>query len=85
MPKLGTTTPMHRPRPRAASSLASGVRASPRLETTMDWQEPFLLYDADALDADRLAEAGRAYCNALSRLASPASCEPPAPAARARS
>ncbi len=36
----------------------------------MDWQDPFLVFGADALDGDDLAEAGRAYTRALSRLAS---------------
>jgi glutathione-regulated potassium-efflux system ancillary protein KefG len=36
----------------------------------MDWQDPFLLFGADALGEDDLAEAGHAYTRALSRLAS---------------
>lgn len=36
----------------------------------MDWQDPFLVFGADALGEDDLAEAGHAYTRALSRLAS---------------
>lgn len=35
----------------------------------MDWCEPFLLYNADGLDAPALAEAEGGYRDALSRLA----------------
>lgn len=34
----------------------------------MDWREPFLVFGADALHGDDLAEAGLAYTRALSRL-----------------
>lgn len=40
---------------------------------SMDWRDPFLVYGADSLRADDLAEAGRAYTRALSRFAAPAS------------
>lgn len=36
----------------------------------MDWRDPFLVFGADALRGDDLAEAGHAYTRALSRLAS---------------
>lgn len=38
----------------------------------MDWRDPFLVFDADALHDDDLAEAGHAYTRALSRFAAPA-------------
>jgi putative NADPH-quinone reductase len=36
----------------------------------MDWQDPFLVFGADDLREDDLAEAGHAYSRALSRFAS---------------
>lgn len=39
----------------------------------MDWRDSFLVFGADALHADDLTEAGRAYTRALSRFAAPAS------------
>lgn len=36
----------------------------------MDWRDPFLVFGADALCEDDLAEGGHAYTRALSRLAS---------------
>lgn len=35
----------------------------------MNWRDPFLVYGADALRGDDLAEAGHAYTSALSRFA----------------
>lgn len=35
----------------------------------MDWRDPFLVYDADALSAGDLAEAGQSYFSALSCFA----------------
>lgn len=37
----------------------------------MDWRDPFLVFGADALRADDLAEAGHAYTRALSNFAIP--------------
>lgn len=47
----------------------------------MAWQDPFLVYDADALGAEGLAEAGHAYRRALMRLATPAFGDRPLAAA----
>lgn len=35
----------------------------------MDWRDPFLVYGADALSAETLAETGHSYVRALSRFA----------------
>lgn len=37
----------------------------------MDWRDPFLVFGADALGGDDLAETGHAYSRALSRFATP--------------
>lgn len=53
------------------AELLAPLRASAN-RFAMDWRDPFLVFGADALLADNLAEAGRAYTHALSRFAAPA-------------
>jgi glutathione-regulated potassium-efflux system ancillary protein KefG len=66
-----TYRPEGRNRFTVAELLAPLQASANRLE--MDWRHPFLMFGADALHADNLAEAGHAYTHALSRFAAPAS------------
>lgn len=63
-----TYRPEGRNRFTLAALLAPLQASANRFE--MDWRDPFLVFGANALHADDLAEAGHAYSRALSRLAS---------------
>lgn len=61
--------------------LLAPLRASAN-RFAMEWREPFLLFNADALGPDALASAGHDYRRALSRFATAVSETPPAPRLR---
>lgn len=65
-----TYRPEGRNRFTSAELLAPLQASANRFE--MDWQDPFLVYGADALSPADLAEAARAYTRALSRFTAPA-------------
>lgn len=76
---MGAEEATYRPEGRNRFTLAellAPLRASAN-RFAMDWRDPFLVFGADALNGDELAEAGHAYARALSHLASPASAAPP--------
>ncbi len=69
---MGAEEATYRPKGRNRFTLAellTPLQASAN-RFAMEWQDPFLVYGADALGGDDLAEAGHAYTRALSRLAS---------------
>lgn len=71
---MGAEESTYRPEGRnrfAVAALLAPLQASAN-RFAMDWRDPFLVYGADALPADDLAEAGDAYTRALSRFAAPA-------------
>jgi glutathione-regulated potassium-efflux system ancillary protein KefG len=53
------------------AELLAPLRASAH-RFAMDWRDPFLLYDANALDGNALIEAGREYRRALSSFSAQA-------------
>lgn len=72
---MGAEEITYRPQGRnhfTVAELLAPVQASAN-RFAMDWRDPFLVFGADALRADDLADAGRAYNGALSRFAARAS------------
>lgn len=69
---MGAEEATYRPQGRNRFTLAellAPLQASAN-RFAMDWQDAFLVFGADGLGEDDLAEAGHAYTRALSRLAS---------------